>query len=183
MKMCILGVCLLVSVSSCHFGGKGTASTTDTVSFPNIQIYLEGQFKKMDSLHASLMLYGDRDSSAIGIDDARQLITPFMNTDENTSNGQYTRTVIQDSSHHRTIISFEAAGDSIPLNRVDVFLNSGSSVIGQLYIQYVQAGPDSSIRHQLIWKTDSSFTVITNVDHENQYPSGMRRQKVTWKLH
>lgn len=181
MKICLFLTCLLFALGGCHFAGKVTASDTDTVSFPNIQLFLEGQFKKMDSLHATLTLYDDKDTSTIGLNDARQLLTPFMDMDASESNGQYTRTVIPDSSHHRTIISFEA--DSVPLNRVDVFLDSGSHAIGQLYIQYIQAAPDSSIRHQLIWKTDSTFTLITNVDHENQYPSGMHKQKVAWTLH
>lgn len=173
----------LLALGACRNQGSPVTTATDTVSFPNVQIFLDGQLKKMDSLQASLMLYDTRnksaDSSLIGVPEARQLLAPFLSNDPATT-GQYTRSVFPDSAHHRTIVSFEAEGDSTPLSRVDVFLDSGSDDIRQLYLQYVVQAPDSSVRRQLIWKTDQDFTLITTVD-KSQYTADFRKQKVVWK--
>lgn len=187
MKYRLLIPCVLLALSACHHPGSSAAATaTDTVSFPNVQLFLEDQFKKMDAQASALTLYethnGKFDSSLIGVRDARQIVSPFLSADagDNAGSGQYTRSVFPDSVHHRTIISFEAEGDSTALNRVDVFLDSGTNDIRQLYLQYTQHFPDSSIRQQLIWKTDQEFSLIITVD-KSQYTADFRKQKVVWK--
>jgi hypothetical protein len=187
MKYCLFIPFVLLVLSACHHPGSATAATaTDTVSFPNIQLFLDDQFKKIDAQGTSLSLYethnGAYDSSLIGVRDARQMVSPFIasSAEDNPANGQYTRSVFPDSVHHRTIISFEAEGDSAALNRVDVFLDSGTNDIRQLYLQCTQHFPDSSIRQQLIWKTDQEFSLIVTVD-KSQYTADFRKQKVVWK--
>jgi hypothetical protein len=180
MKLRVL-IVLCVLSSACHNPqGGASVPVTDTVSFPNIQSYLDNQFKKIDSLGGTLSEYKLHDTVAIGIPEARQMIAVFLTNGEEQSSGQYTRSVFPDSVHHRTIISFEAEGDSVPLNRVDVFLDSGTNVIRQLYLQHTQQSGDSSIRQQLIWKTDQEFTLITTVD-KSQYTADFHKQRVVWK--
>lgn len=181
---------LAMTFFSCHnAGGTGaTGQPVDTISFPNIGQFLAGQFKKIDSLGSNLTIWdthkGKTDSALIGTTDARNLVSVFMGNDESAAQspvGQYTRNVLPDSSHHSTIISYEAEGDSVPLSRVDVFVDSGSSNIRELYLQYMDRRADSTIRLQLIWKTDKEFTLIRTVD-KNQYTADMRKQKVSWTL-
>lgn len=173
---------LVFPFSSCRSTG---GSSTDTVSFPNISQFLSGQFRKMDSLGSGLTLWdthkGISDSSRIRVEEARNLVAPFMGEDGTGGADRYSRRVLPDSSHHRTIVSYEAEGDSMPLGRIDVYLDSGSSDIRQLYLQYMSRVADSTIRLQLIWKTDREFTLIRTVE-KNQYTADMRKQKVAWNL-
>ncbi|TDX00098.1 hypothetical protein [Dinghuibacter silviterrae] len=176
MKLRVLiVVCVLLGACQ-NRTGSAVPTGTDTVSFPNVQLFLENQFKEIDSLGVTLMAYKLHDTTPIGVAEARQMIAVFLNTQD--ASGQYTRAVFPDSVHHRTIISFEA--DSVPLNRVDVFLDSGTNIIRQLYLQHTRQSGDSSIRQQLIWKTGQEFTLITTVD-KDQNTADFHKQRVVWK--
>jgi hypothetical protein len=181
---------LCYSIQSCHnTGGPATEErTSDSLSVPNTSRFMERQFRQMDSLNTSLMMYktenGKADSGMISLSDAKKLLTPFLGLDtaSGLSTTQYSRNVFADSSQHRTVTSYEATSDSAALTRVDIYTDSGSGDIRQLYLQYQTQAPDSSIRLQLIWKTDQDFTLIRTVD-KHQYTVAIRKQKVIWNTH
>lgn len=176
---------ILVLAAACRNGGSSSPAEaeTDTVSFPNVRFYLDGQFRKMDSLKTSLTLYdlhhGAFDSTRIGVAEARKMAAPFLSADPGAL-AQYTRSVFPDSIHHGRIVSYEARVDSEGLHRVDVFLDSATGRPSQLYLQYASGAPDSLTRLQLIWRMDQDFTLITTLDR-NEYTADIRKQKVVWR--
>ena len=163
--------------TACHQGSSvSDVSHEDTISFPNVSLFLQGQLKKMDSPILFETHNGKSDTTPLTPEDVQKMLSIFMAPEQGT--GQYSRTVLPDSAHHRTIISFEAEGDSVALSRVDVFVDETSQEIRQLYLQYFTPGTASQT--QLLWKTDSTFTLIQTED-KGQYTSDLQKQTVVWK--
>jgi hypothetical protein len=178
-----LGIVLL---GSCHSGAPSVPSAEeerDTASFQAVGVFLEGQLKKMELPGTALTTYrshnGKSDSAHLATTEPRHIISPFLRLGNQVDHSRYTRSVFQDSTHHETIVSYEAVSDSDAFNRVDVFTDAATGVIRQLYLQYIDRVPDSTIRLQLIWKTDQDFTLITTIDR-NQFTADLRKQKVVW---
>jgi|GEM_PF-5660134 hypothetical protein len=168
---------ILFLFTACHQGSSvSDVSHNDTISFPNVSLFLQEQLKKMDAPTLYETHNGKSDTTPITTADVQKMLSVFMSPDQGA--GQYTRTMLPDSAHHRTIISFEAEGDSVALSRVDVFLDETSRDITQLYLQYF--APGTASQTQLLWKTDSTFTLIQTQD-KGQYTSDLQKQTVVWK--
>jgi hypothetical protein len=178
---------LVVLGAACHRdqGGDGAPGAgKDTTSYETVHDFLAAQLKGLDSTRPSLTLYdthnGKADSSLISPAALRALTLPFLNVQAGPwSSTLYNRSTFEDSVHHLRIISYEAAADTLPLNRMDVSVDPDTREIRRLYIQVVEGGPDSTVRNQLIWKAGQSCTLITTVD-KNGYTQGIHTQRVVW---
>jgi hypothetical protein len=174
-SLCLLAVLLTVA---CHSKSAG-----ETPDIP-VTAFLQDQMGQLNAA-ASLTLYkthnGKRDSGSISSSDVKTMTAPFLSSGLGKPGwtAAYRESTFPDSSNHRTVISYQALSDSTPLNMVDIYIDPDTKSVRKMYLQYVVQGTDSSIRKQLIWETDKSFTLITTVD-KNEYTSDLLQQKVIW---
>jgi len=187
MKSCIftlsvVSLCafMLLAAGACHpKGGHGQVSGVGD----SATIFLKGQVDQLAAATGPLTLYsthnGKEDSTRVQVGDIRTMTAPFLTALSALSVSSYKESTFPDSSNHRTVISYQALGDSTPLDMVDVYIDPDTKAIRKMYLQYIVYQADSGIRRQLIWEADKRFTLITTVD-KNEYTADLLQQKVIW---
>jgi hypothetical protein len=172
----------ILEACSFHKGGSSVfGGGVDTSGIMDFHGFLNGELKLLDA-GKSMVMYavdnGKRDTTQVHAATVREMAAPFVQAVFGTQYAaRYTRSSFEDSSHQQLILSYEATGDSTALNRVDLFLDSATGQIRQVYLQYNLTAADSSIRRQLIWKAGRNVTLITSIDR-HQYTSELRKQQV-----
>jgi hypothetical protein len=158
----------------------------EKANFIDVASYLKGQLAYLDTvpfaiLKTSLKDTVYTDSVFITKEQLRSVVDAYLlpQLEKEAFENSFEESSFMDAGINTITLTYNALDKSLPLQRVDVYVNPETQQIKRLYLVRQQQIKDTSVSQQLLWNHNSSCTVITTLQTGREQEK-ITTEKITW---
>ena len=183
----LLAVILVQTCKGKAKSGKTLTETSDSTEFFPVNLYIQGQIVRVDSLATNIYKIaisgGNRDSSLITKQEFKQLAQTFLEYDISRKQLHrfYKESVFADQTTESLTFNYTAMADTLPLRSIDVLMDSTGTKTKNIFIGKEKSAGDSTVIEKDGWKNDESFFINRAIQKGNNAAT-MQRTVVVWRF-
>jgi hypothetical protein len=158
----------------------------EKATFIDVAGYLKGQLAFLDTvplalLKTSLIDTVYTDSMFIQKEKLRAIVNNFLlpQLDKGTFEKSFEETTFMDASINTITLTYNAIDKTLPVQRIDVYVNPETEQIKRIYLVRQQQLKDTTLSQQLLWNHNSSCTIISNRQTSKGEETNTT-EKITW---
>lgn len=183
-------VAISVFAFSCKSPTDAINDATEIQLFP-VTDFLNGQIKEVENKPVTLLRIftegGTVDSSWVTRDSVRILAAPFLTheIDSQYLLTNFTGNSFIDQTIHSITFTYDAKGEmpeKDDTKSISVYANPDDGAITRVYIMKESYANKTRAKRQLMWKTDSWFTISTISQKEDGSGPVISEEKVIWNF-
>ncbi|HLK27772.1 MAG TPA: hypothetical protein VKT28_04275 [Puia sp.] len=188
-----LGVFCMIIIVACSCKNNtqknGQEKKDEKKNFFPVNDYLKSEIQYVDSLPVGIKRYstfGDKtDTAYIQSPEfnliAKDFVCPELNPD--IFEKEFSETSFIDETTHAATFTYATKNNKLELQRVDVLAATGDGLnkVSSVYLEKTIHKNDTLILKKLLWRTRTSFQIVTSTQISNQTPV-VKQLKLVWGI-
>jgi hypothetical protein len=175
----VILICLITAIS-CN-----SKPPKEKANFMDVAAYLKGQLAYLDTVPLALLkttlkdtVYSD--SVFIKKEELRSLVDAYLvsQLEKEAFENSFEETSFMDATINTITLTYQAIDKELPLQRIDVYVDPETQEIKRMYLVRQEQKKDTSLSQQLLWKHNSSCTIITSQQLKGQ--ETITNEKIAW---
>ncbi len=166
-------------------GGTNKTVTSDTAVFYPVKEYFLQQIREVDSsagfIYKTTLENGRADSTALSkkqFDSLAQFFLRYDISDKRVRN-YYKENIFLDETTHSYTFNYTAADDLLPLKRLDVLLDVGSTQVKRVFITISETVDGYEVTDKAGWKTGDRFFINGITDRGGS--TSVQQNTIVWR--
>lgn len=149
--------------------------------------YIESELKSIDSLPVAIIHYksegNELDTLILEKQEFRKTVHGLIlnSIDSSRFSNQYNETVMEDVGNGLITLSYVTKGNEQALKNIDVYVNSGSSLVKRIYFERIDFTPTIEIRRKMLWSIGKELK-ITSILNNKDGITQSRTDRYTWGI-
>lgn len=163
--------------------------TSDTVKFFPVNLYIQGQIARVDSLADSIWQInidnntGKKDTLLLTKQQFNKLAQYFLTYDisDKKLHPYYKENTFADATTQSFAFNYTALDNTLPLQTVDVLLDQTGRQLKNVFYNIAVTAKDSTIAEKAGWSNDKSFFINRETTYNNN-KTVARQTIIVWKF-
>jgi hypothetical protein len=182
MQKLFRAVILIVILTA---GSCNNKPPKEKANFMDVAGYLKGQLAYLDTVPLALLkttlkdtMYTD--SVFIKKEELRSLVDSYLvsQLEKEAFENSFEETSFMDATINTITLTYQAVDKELPVQRIDVYVDPETQEIKRMYLVRQEQKKDTSFSQQLLWKHNSSCTVISTQQVKQQ--ETITNEKISW---